>query len=204
MLDRRGLLINLVFLVFLSAVVSSCFVYGWDQSWYYKSFPANETNFVRVHYMTILVTGTTFFLILDSLSDTPFFKSIIFSGLIPLAGLATFGAFWHVGWMGSVPNMKPDFWAMYAMICLLTVVWLNLKWKIFEFKAIPIFVSLVGLVMNFGAWMLFTRNTNFYAYLLLYEKGLASNPHTLQFFALKLAILILWVPLVVVKRKTKK
>jgi hypothetical protein len=200
--DRE--ILQYVFALFLALVILNMFLFGWDQSWYYKSFPANETNFLRVHYITILTTGTTFFLILSYLRGRPFFKSVVFSGLIPLSGLATFEAYWHTGWWGSVENMKPEFWVTYLVILLLTFVWLNLKWKFFKLGVFPIFMSGLSVFVTTFGWGLYTNNTNFYTNLLLYERGLGPSPHTIPFFALKIIVLLVWVPLVLTKKEGKK
>lgn len=172
-------------------------LYGWNESLFVYSFPFNQMQPFRAHYVTIMICIMSMVLSFSTYKQIGFLNPLILSSLLALLGPSSFELIWHIG-RGFGYGVGPEFWLFYLLMVFLCFTYAQWRWTKYM---IPIKNAMLYFVLLFGFlvfWLYYDRVFAFYPALLLYDAHLGPNPHTVGFFIFKSIVLLS--PLILIKR----
>lgn len=170
-------------------------VYGWNESLFIYSFPFNQMQPLRIHYITMIVCIISMTLSLIAYGSVGFWKSFTLSSLVALMGLSSFELIWHIG-RGFGYGVDPGFWLFYLLLVFFCFTYLQRRWL----KYLSFGDNLLYALGQFGFlifWLYYAKVFDFYPSLLLYDAYLGPNPHGIGFFVFKSTVLLS--PLMLIK-----
>lgn len=172
------------------------FVYGWNESLFVYSFPFNQTQPYRAHYITIIVCMISVAFSIQ-IYRLVFWKSFILSSLLALMGLSSFELIWHIG-RDFDYGVGPGFWIFYLLMVFFCFTYLQWRWDKYRIPPRDALLYLALLCGFLIFWLVYAKVFDFYPALLLYDAHLGPNPHTVGFFIFKSIVLLS--PLTLVRR----
>lgn len=126
-------------------------------------------------------------------SHLPLHIRFVSSLIIPGFGLFFQEFLWHYGCWRILGGGIPTFWLFYCGAILICIYFLHTKYNILELQLKNILPLGIGLIFYILLWEHYVVQTTFYPQLLLYDQGLAGDPHTPHLFSIAIFGWLLWI-----------
>jgi len=114
------------------------------------------------------------------------------STILPGLGLFFQEFLWHYGCWRILGGGIPTFWLFYCGAIMICIYFLNSKYDTLDLQIKSLLPLGVGLFLYILSWEKFVVQTDFYPHLLLYDQGLASDPHTPHLFSIAIFGWLTW------------